>query len=81
VTAGAMSMQLSERRREYPPFRYDGNGTKARIGKITISSSIVMESEMTAMAARGVAFQTDFSILLLQCLAGCVVVLRTSTLL
>jgi len=39
-------------------FRYDGNGTKARIGLIFIASSIVMESEMWAMAAEGVATHT-----------------------
>jgi maleate isomerase len=39
-------------------FRYDGNGTKARIGLIFMASSIVMESEMWAMAAEGVAIHT-----------------------
>jgi maleate isomerase len=42
----------------YPPFRYDGNGTRARIGLIFMASSIVMESEMWAMAAEGVAIHT-----------------------
>ncbi|MBW3095845.1 maleate cis-trans isomerase family protein [Pseudohoeflea coraliihabitans] len=41
-----------------PIFRYDGNGTKARIGLIFMASSIVMESEMWAMAAEGVAIHT-----------------------
>lgn len=41
-----------------PTFRYDGNGTKARIGLIFMASSIVMESEMWAMAAEGVATHT-----------------------
>ena len=45
-------------RSTYPPFRYDGNGTRARIGLIFIASSIVMESEMWAMAAEGVAIHT-----------------------
>src|SRR5690606_12327864 len=40
-------------------FRYDGNGTKARIGLIFIASSIVMESEMWAMSAEGVATHTS----------------------
>ena len=39
-------------------FRYDGNGTQARIGLIFMASSIVMESEMWAMAAPGVAIHT-----------------------
>ncbi|HEX9905638.1 MAG TPA: Asp/Glu racemase [Propylenella sp.] len=42
----------------HPPFRYDGNGTLARIGLIFIASSIVMESEMWAMAAEGVSVHT-----------------------
>ncbi|MGV6875718.1 maleate cis-trans isomerase family protein [Pseudochelatococcus sp. B33] len=42
----------------YPPFRYDGNGTRGRIGLIFMASSIVMESEMWAMAAEGVAIHT-----------------------
>jgi len=39
-------------------FRYDGNGSKARIGLIFMASSVVMESEMWAMAAEGVAIHT-----------------------
>ncbi|MBN9249034.1 MAG: Asp/Glu racemase [Mesorhizobium sp. 61-13] len=39
-------------------FRYDGNGSKARIGLIFMASSVVMESEMWAMAAEGVAVHT-----------------------
>lgn len=42
----------------YPPFRYDGNGTRGRIGLIFMASSIVMESEMWAMAAEGIAIHT-----------------------
>jgi maleate isomerase len=45
-------------RSAYPAFQYDGNGTKARIGLIFMASSIVMESEMWAMAAEGVAVHT-----------------------
>ncbi|MBZ8134758.1 Asp/Glu racemase [Afifella sp. IM 167] len=41
-----------------PAFRYDGNGERARIGLIFMASSIVMESEMWAMAAEGVAIHT-----------------------
>jgi maleate isomerase len=41
-----------------PDFRYDGNGYRARIGLIFMASSIVMESEMWAMAAEGVAIHT-----------------------
>ena len=43
---------------EHLPFRYDGNGTRARIGLIFMAASIVMESEMWAMAAPGVAIHT-----------------------
>lgn len=45
-------------RSAYPAFRYDGNGTRARIGLIFMASSIAMESEMWAMAAEGVAVHT-----------------------
>jgi len=48
----------SAQRSAYPDFAYDGNGTKARIGLIFMASSIVMESEMWAMAAEGVAIHT-----------------------
>lgn len=45
--------------RETPPvFHYDGNGTDLRIGLIFMASSIVMESELWAMAAPGVAVHT-----------------------
>lgn len=49
---------LSEGRRSYPPFAYDGNGRLTRIGLIFMASSIAMESEMWAMAAEGVAIHT-----------------------
>lgn len=39
-------------------FRFDGNGRDARLGLIFMASSIVMESEMWAMAAEGVAVHT-----------------------
>ena len=41
-----------------PVFRYDGNGSLARIGLIFMASSVVMESEMWAMAADGVSVHT-----------------------
>jgi maleate isomerase len=41
-----------------PAFRYDGDGYKARIGLIFMASSVVMEAEMWAMAAEGVAVHT-----------------------
>lgn len=41
-----------------PVFRYDGDGYKARIGLIFMASSVVMESEMWAMAAEGVSVHT-----------------------
>lgn len=44
--------------RTYPPFRPDGTGTRAKIGLIYIASSIVMDAEMAAMAADGVAVHT-----------------------
>ncbi len=40
------------------PFRYDGTGDLARIGLIFMASSVVMESEMWAMAAPGVSIHT-----------------------
>jgi len=43
---------------ERPAFRYDGDGTLARIGLIYMASSVVMESEMWAMAAEGVSIHT-----------------------
>lgn len=52
-----MSAPLMDRQGQ-PVFRYDGNGTRARIGLIFMASSIVMESEMWAMAAPGVAIHT-----------------------
>jgi maleate isomerase len=42
----------------YPAFRYDGDGYLARIGLIFIASSVVMDQEMAAMAAPGVAVHT-----------------------
>lgn len=48
-------MDFSESR---PAFRYDGDGYKARIGLIFMASSVVMEAEMWAMAAEGVAVHT-----------------------
>lgn len=42
----------------HPEFRDDGNGTDLRIGLIFMASSIVMESEMWAMAAPGTAIHT-----------------------
>jgi maleate isomerase len=42
----------------YPAFQPDGNGTLARIGLIYIASSIVMDAEMGAMSAPGVAVHT-----------------------
>jgi len=42
----------------YPAFQPDGNGTLARIGLIYIASSIVMDAEMAAMSAPGVAVHT-----------------------
>lgn len=42
----------------HPVFRYDGNGSLARIGLIFMASSVVMESEMWAMAAEGVSVHT-----------------------
>jgi maleate isomerase len=53
-----MHVGQSAARSAYPAFQYDGNGTKARIGLIFMASSIVMESEMWAMAAEGVAIHT-----------------------
>lgn len=41
-----------------PAFRFDGDGTLARIGLIYMASSVVMESEMWAMAAEGVSIHT-----------------------
>lgn len=41
-----------------PEFRFDGDGYKARIGLIYMASSIVMDAEMAAMAAEGVATHT-----------------------
>lgn len=41
-----------------PAFRYDGDGYLARIGLIYMASSVVMESEMWAMAAEGVSTHT-----------------------
>jgi maleate isomerase len=41
-----------------PNFQPDGDGYKARIGLIFIASSIVMEAEMQAMCAEGVAVHT-----------------------
>ncbi|WP_218927799.1 MULTISPECIES: hypothetical protein [Halomonadaceae] len=41
-----------------PQFRYDGSGDNARIGLIYMASSVVMESEMWAMAAQGVSIHT-----------------------
>jgi maleate isomerase len=41
-----------------PTYRYDGNGVRARIGLIFMAASVVMESEMWAMAAEGVAIHT-----------------------
>jgi maleate isomerase len=43
---------------ERPAFRYDGDGYLARIGLIYMASSVVMESEMWAMAAEGVSVHT-----------------------
>jgi maleate isomerase len=57
MTAKTLSGQ-GAMRPAYPPFRYDGNGTRARIGLIFMASSIAMESEMWAMAAEGVAIHT-----------------------
>ncbi len=42
----------------YPTFRYDGDGYKARIGLIFMASSVVMDAEMSAMSAEGVAVHT-----------------------
>jgi maleate isomerase len=60
--AGEVSMpraRISEPTlRKYPEFRPDGDGYKARIGLIYIASSVVMESEMWAMAAEGVSVHT-----------------------
>jgi maleate isomerase len=39
-------------------FLYDGSGTLARIGLIYIASSVVMDAEMSAMAAPGVSVHT-----------------------
>lgn len=44
---------------DYPQFKYDGNGTDLRIGLIFMASSIVMDCEMAAMAAPGVAVHTS----------------------
>lgn len=41
-----------------PVFRYDGDGYLARVGLIFMASSVVMESEMWAMAAEGVSVHT-----------------------
>jgi maleate isomerase len=41
-----------------PAFQPDGSGTLARIGLIYIASSIVMDAEMAAMSAPGVAVHT-----------------------
>jgi maleate isomerase len=43
----------------YPPFAYDGYGDRCRIGLVFIASSVVMEAEMWAMAARGVSVHTS----------------------
>lgn len=51
-------MSVSDMSNQPPTFRYDGNGTRSRIGLIFMASSIVMESEMWAMAAPGVAVHT-----------------------
>lgn len=54
MTAPAASLSTDAR----PRFRPDGSGTLARIGLIYIASSIVMDAEMAAMAADGVAIHT-----------------------
>ena len=41
-----------------PAFHYDGDGALVRIGLIYMASSVVMESEMWAMAAEGVSIHT-----------------------
>lgn len=41
-----------------PAFRYDGDGYRSRIGLIYMASSVVMESEMWAMADEGVSVHT-----------------------
>jgi maleate isomerase len=43
---------------EHPVFQPDGDGYLARIGLIFMASSIVMDAEMAAMAAPGVAVHT-----------------------
>jgi len=43
----------------HPPFAYDGYGDRCRIGLVFIASSVVMEAEMWAMAARGVSVHTS----------------------
>ncbi|MGL4290255.1 MAG: maleate cis-trans isomerase family protein [Phreatobacter sp.] len=54
TTHGQAAAQGEER----PRFRYDGDGSLARIGLIFMASSVVMESEMWAMAAEGVSIHT-----------------------
>ncbi|PWJ84526.1 maleate isomerase [Pseudaminobacter salicylatoxidans] len=53
------SQTLATARAQHRPlFRYDGDGSLARIGLIYMASSVVMESEMWAMAAEGVSIHT-----------------------
>lgn len=55
-----MNTQLLQRTASghHPRFRYDGDGSLARIGLIFMASSVVMEAEMWAMAAEGVSVHT-----------------------
>jgi maleate isomerase len=53
-----LQRQAASRPIQRPAFRYDGDGSLARIGLIYMASSVVMESEMWAMAAEGVSIHT-----------------------
>lgn len=53
-----MALQGTDLSIQRPAFRYDGDGSVARIGLIYMASSVVMESEMWAMAAEGVSIHT-----------------------
>lgn len=50
--------QMAAMPAQKPSFRFDGDGATARIGLIYMASSVVMESEMWAMAAEGVSIHT-----------------------
>jgi len=57
--ASAVILPMRHAMSDKPTFNHDGYGSMAKIGLIYLHSSVVMESEMWAMAAPGVSVHTS----------------------